>query len=141
AMPEQTVVDRVKSLAGGYVDACLQDLEQAGEAPRAFTAVGRRSGWSGVLVLLPTPAEEADPGLSRCQLDCLTVLAVARDNWPATRVRKELEQRGFEIYGLSTVQRALIDLHKRGLLYNSRKKTRGYWLVHSPPLFRQPAQP
>jgi hypothetical protein len=40
-MPEQTVVDRVKSLAGGYVDGCLDDLERAGEAPRAFTAVGR----------------------------------------------------------------------------------------------------
>jgi hypothetical protein len=131
----------VKSLADGHVDACLDDLERAGEAPRAFTAAGRRGGWSGVLVLIPTPAEEADPGLSRCQLDCLTVLGLARDNWPATRVRKELEDRGFEIYGLSTIQRALIDLHKRGLVCNSRKKTRGYWLAHSPPLFRKPAQP
>jgi hypothetical protein len=66
-MPEP--VDRVRSLAVAHAQACLLDLKQAAEAPRAGASIQSDVGWTVLLVAFPSPAGEGVPGLTPCDRD------------------------------------------------------------------------
>src|SRR5262249_58196641 len=60
----------------------------AGRAAAGSTA----GGWSVVVILTPAPAPAGDgPRLSQCDLDCLALLAQAKEPLSGVRVRKQLD--------------------------------------------------
>jgi Fe2+ or Zn2+ uptake regulation protein len=79
--------------------------------------------------------------LTESARDCLALLSQAREPLSAARVRRDLERHGVGIYGIATVKRALIKLLQLGLVGNSRKSPRGYYLIGPGPLFRRHAGP
>jgi hypothetical protein len=87
-------------------------------------------------VAVPTPAGEDVPGLTECDRDCLAYLAAACEPLSAARVRRELEKKGIAIHAEITVKRSLARLKRLGLVANSRKTPRGYYLPENLPLFR-----
>jgi hypothetical protein len=129
-------VDRVRSLVVGHAQSCLADLAGTGAVPRADAAVRAAGGWTVLVVVFPTLPAEGVPGLTECDRDCLGILAQAREPLPAARVRRDLEKRRVGIYAEITVKRSLIRLKQRGLVANSRRSPRGYYLPENLPLFR-----
>jgi hypothetical protein len=87
-------------------------------------------------VAFPTPAESTVPGLTDCDRDCLAYLAAACEPLSAARVRRELEKKRIAIHAEITVKQSLARLKHLGLLANSRKAPRGYYLPENLPLFR-----
>jgi hypothetical protein len=129
-------VDKVRSLVTSYAQACLADLLEVGAVPRTEAAMQTGAGWTVLAVVLPTPPGQDRPGLTVCDRDCLELLASSTVTLSAARVRNELEQRGIGIYGLITVKRSLQKMKRLGILGNSRKVVRGYYLLEDVPLFR-----
>jgi hypothetical protein len=136
-MPEQRAgVDAVRSLVQGYAQECLGDLAQRGDVPRPEAAVVEGGGWTVLVVAFPTPPGEHVPGLTDCDRDCLALLAKVQEPLSAARVRRELEKRGTAIHAEITVKRSLARMKRRGLVGNSRRAPRGYYLPENLPLFR-----
>ena len=48
-MSEQTNGDKVRTLLGAHASACLLDLQQLGQAPRAEAALQAGSGWAAAV--------------------------------------------------------------------------------------------
>jgi len=134
---EQPAVDRVGALASSYTSAFLADLRTAGTMPRAEGAMQTAEGWTVLVVALPAPPGERIPGLTVCDRDCLGMLARSLVPLSAARVRNELEKRGLGIHGLITVKRSLLKMKRLGIVGNSRKGARGYFLLDDLPLFRR----
>jgi hypothetical protein len=106
--------------------------------PQAEAVVAAQGGWTLLVSLFPTPplGPEADHDLTPCDRDCLRILSVADRPLPADRVRNELESRKLAIWGLVTVKRSLAKLKKLGVVFNSHKLPRGYYLAEKHTLFR-----
>jgi hypothetical protein len=138
-MPEQpsSGVDPVRSLVSAYANECLEDLSRAGCVPRADAAVKAGGGWTVLLVAFPTPAGDGVPGLTECDRHCLAYLAAACEPLSAARVCKELERKNIAIHAEITVKRSLARLKRLGLVANSRKAPRGYYLPERLPLFQR----
>jgi hypothetical protein len=138
-MSEQTSagVDKVRVLVNAHAQACLADLTQAACAPRPEVGAQSGGGWRLLLIATPAPAAAEAHELTECDRDCLVLLAQAPGSLSAVRVRRELERRKIGIHGLSTVKRSLAKLRLRlGLIGNSRRAPRGYYLPANSPLFR-----
>ena len=109
----------------------LQVLSQAGEMPA--TNITITTGFAGRTVILQIlhaiPAKRCRDVRTECERDCIRVLTEA--GVPLTRVKiiQALESLQL-IWGESTVSATLADLHKDGLLENSRKKG-GYYLLET----------
>jgi hypothetical protein len=84
-------------------------------------------------------AKEGDspPELTQCDRDCLTLLAMQQCPISAYKMCKEIEHRGIGVWGIATVKRSLSRLKRRGLVANSRKRPRGYYLPEKRPLFHR----
>jgi hypothetical protein len=128
--------DRVRALVQTVAATCLGELADAGVVPRPEGVLQAWAGWSVLVLTFPTPAGEGEPGLTDCDKDCLALLARADEPLSAARVRRDLERRGIGIWAEVTVKRALAKLKGRGLVCNSRRSRRGYYLPENLPLFR-----
>jgi hypothetical protein len=127
--------DTVQPIVAAHAEGCLTALLQS--APRAEAALRTGRGWTVCLLAFPTPAGATEPpGLTACDRDCLALLAQAQEPLSGTRARKELEKRSIGIYGLVTVKRSLAKLKRLGLVSNSKRSPRGYFLPENLPLFR-----
>ncbi len=140
-MAEQSRVKSVHSLVSLRAQACLADLLATGEVPRPVTAVHQGGGWTVLLIAMPTFPRDLLPELTLCDRDCLGLLAQAQQPLSAARVRRQLEVQNVAIWAEITVKRSLAKLHRLGLLANSRKSPRGYWLLGNFPLFRHALDP
>jgi hypothetical protein len=122
--------------------ALLED--QARQALEALLAAGtpqteavvRAAGWTLLLSLFPTPpATGVRHQLTRCDRDCLRLLSAADRPLSAEGVRDALEDAG-PLWGLVTVKRSLAKLKKLGVVFNTHKLPRGYYLAEKHTLFR-----
>jgi hypothetical protein len=112
-------------------------LQVTGETPRPEAAIRTGGGWTVFFLAFPTTPADETAGLTPCDRDCLVLLAQAQEPLSGVRVRKELEQRSIGVHGLVTVKRSLAKLKRLGLVDNSGKAPRGYYLPENLPLFRQ----
>jgi hypothetical protein len=133
-MPNGPQLNKVRSVLGGYAQLCLDDLKRAGEGdPYPESALASAAGRLVLVVTLPAPDGNAiPPGLTRCELHCLGLLIEAPHELSAACIRRELERRRVEIYGIATVKRALLRMKDLRLLVPS---TKGYTPAFKMPLF------
>jgi hypothetical protein len=139
-MPEQesAALNKIQVLVRAHAQECLADLLQAGCVPRPEVGLEGGGGWLLLLIATPAPPGGEVPGLTDCDRACLALLAQVHEHLSAGRVRRELERRRIAIHGLSTVKRSLAKLRLRlGLIGNSRRSPRGYYVPANAPLFRQ----
>ncbi len=98
-------------------------------------------GWTVLLLAMPTAPRNLLLELTLCDRDCLGLLAQAQQPLSAARVRRQLEVQNIAIWAEITVKRSLAKLRRLGLLANSRKSPRGYWLLGNFPLFLHALDP
>jgi hypothetical protein len=132
-----TTIDRVRSLVVGHGSACLAELEQSAAIPRAEASLQNGARWTLLVVALPLPTGQGVPGLTECDRDCLALLARSNEPLSAARARRELERGTGGVYAEITVKRSLTKLKRLGIVCNSRKRPRGYYLPEALPLLRQ----
>jgi hypothetical protein len=133
-------IDRVRSLVAGHGHALMADLLKSNAAPRAEAASLNESGWSVLVLAFPCRPAEGTPGLTQCDRDVITLLGQAPEPLPASRIRKDLEQVGIGVYGIATVKRSLARLLRLGIVANSKRTPRGYYLPETLPLVRRAAR-
>jgi hypothetical protein len=134
---DATPFDRAACLASGAVSSILDDLHATNESPHAAAATGVAHGWSVVVIVTPAAPGDGLDHLRQCDRDCLALLAQCSVPVPVVRVRKLLEQRGIGVWGEATVKRSLARLRRLGLVSNSRRGQRGYYLPESSPIVRK----
>jgi hypothetical protein len=129
--------ERVASLLSAHAQACLLALQRDGAAPRPAASVKAAGGWVVLALAAPSSPGDAAPQLSDCDVDCLALLAQCQEPMSAARLRRELERRGLAVWSVVTVKRSLARLRRLGVVGNSRRRPRGYWLAADLPLFRR----
>jgi hypothetical protein len=134
-MPDSPI-DPVRSLVVGHGSACLLELEQSAAIPRAEATLQQGTRWALLVLALPVPAGQGIPGLTECDRDCLALLARSNEPLSAARVRRELERGTGGVYAEITVKRSLTRLKRLGIVCNSRRRPRGYFLPEALPLLR-----
>jgi hypothetical protein len=138
---EQASGDRVRWFVTNHAEECVENLQETGETPRPEAALRTEGRWTVLVAAFPTPSDQGVPlGLTECDHNCLALLAQARQPLSGARVRKELEIRNVGIYGLITVKRSLAKLKRMGLVLNSRRAARGYYLPETLPLVQHAAR-
>jgi hypothetical protein len=133
---QQPGVDRVQSVVHGAAQQALEGLIQSQAVPRSEAVVLDSGDWTVLVCVCPTPPKTI-PGLTLTDQAVLQVLARSRGApLPASKLVGELGQGG-RIFAEITVKRSLARLKRLGLVENSRKGQRGYFLAGTvPPLFR-----
>src|SRR5690242_18400622 len=127
-MTEQGI-DKVLSLLKACGQGLLADLVQAGCAPRVESACLDGQGWTLYLAVQPTPPRRP-PGLSEVEHAILHTLERFRDtHLPAERILREIQKQTTSIVAEITLKRSLKRLKQLGLIRNSKKQPRGYYLV------------
>jgi hypothetical protein len=131
--------DRAACLATGAASSILDDLKVTSESPHSASATASAHGWSVVVIVTPAAPGDGLDHLTRCDRDCLALLAQATAPLSGRRVRKEMEGRGVGVWGLVTVKRSLAKLRRLRLVSNSKRGQRGYFLPETSPVVRKAA--
>jgi len=131
----QDPINKVQSLVTGYATGLLTDLSQIDESARAEATVEVTERW--VVLVAVVPAKQApetqQTTTTECDKDCLALLAQLQRPLSAARLCKELDKRGI-IWAEITVKRSLAKLRSWGLVSNSRRSPRGYFLPETLPI-------
>lgn len=123
-----------------YAEGCAERLAATPDKPHPEAAVRSAGGWTVLVLAYPTPDGPRHVGLTDCDKDCLSLLAQSRAPLSAERVCRDLEKQRIGVYGIATVKRALARLKRTGLVCNSRRSPRGYYLPELLPLLEHLAR-
>jgi Fe2+ or Zn2+ uptake regulation protein len=125
--PELSEADRAALLARLDAQARTALSDALASSPQVEAVVTEAGGWTVLLSLSRTTAPDSfalrEPGR-----DCLRLLGASDRPLSVERVRGMFEKNHFEIWGKTTVRRALTEFHRQGLIAYTRKRPCGYYL-------------
>lgn len=128
-------IDVPGSLAKGYAVQIIDDLLASRAVPSSAASQAIADGWRVLVIVSPANPAEERTDFSPCERDCLDLLAIATRPLSAAKIRDALEESD-RIHALVTVERAMTRLRRVGIVSNSGKRPRGYFLPERLPLLR-----
>jgi hypothetical protein len=145
--PPEIDRDTLHTFLNTLAEHGLETLLHSGAVPSPDAAVYARDNCAVLVAVFPLPGNaEGAVGLTDCQRRCLSILTQAVEPLSAARVRLEMKRQAVaakrpssRFYGIVTVKNALKKLKDMGLVSNSRRSRRGFYLPERLPLFRYAA--